>query len=244
MTTELHRTQVNLEGLLEVLGKNLYSSPVVAVRELIQNSHDACVRRRVEAQDKAEERIHLRTFPEKGELHIEDSGAGLTKSEIVDYLATIGSGYTRQLRQQSNSTDMIGYYGLGFLTAYVVSKRVEVYTCSYQDSGRAWKFISSDGQRFSIESAANRPVGSKVVLSLDNDFRELANSEVLLEVLRRYCCLLEIKIYLNDDPEPVNNLQAPWKLEDSQVSALRMRKARLEFAACLKECLNRFAQYR
>jgi len=229
-TSELHRTQVNLDGLLEVLSKNLYSSPVVAVRELIQNSHDACIRRQMESPDSFVARIHLRTDLNKNQLTIEDTGAGLTKQEIIDYLATIGSGYTRQLRNQTQTEEMIGYYGLGFLTTYVVSEKVEVYTCSYQSADLSWKFISNDGKRFAIEKAKARDIGSKVVLTLDDDFSDLAHSDVLLSVLQRYCCLLPIDIFLDDYEEPINHLKAPWKLENEQLSKLRLRKVRLEFA--------------
>lgn len=233
--SELHRTQVNLEGLLEVLGKNLYSSPIVAVRELIQNSHDACIRRRIESGDDFEAKIHLRTFVDKNELHIEDNGAGLSKSEIVQYLATIGSGYTRQLRDQTQSVDMIGYYGLGFLTAYVVASKVEVYTCSYHDPDQSWKFVSNDGQRFSIEKTDDRAIGSKVVLVLADEFQQLANAEILAVVLKRYCSLLQIKIFLNNDKQAINHLLPPWRLQVEQVSALRLRRARLEFASLFEK---------
>jgi molecular chaperone HtpG len=123
--TTLHKTRVDLEGLMKVLGDHLYSTPMVAVRELVQNAHDSCERRRIEAGEDFEARIVVRADPSAKTLTIEDTGAGLTDDEIREYLATVGAGYTRTLRQREQVGDtansLIGYFGLGFLSAFVVS---------------------------------------------------------------------------------------------------------------------------
>jgi molecular chaperone HtpG len=94
-----HTTQVDLGGLMTVLGQHLYSTPVVALRELVQNAHDSLVRRRVEESSwTGEGRIHVQGDLAKGILRITDCGAGLTAQEIHTYLATVGVGYTRTLR--------------------------------------------------------------------------------------------------------------------------------------------------
>jgi HSP90 family molecular chaperone len=77
--------------------------------------------------------IELATDARSGTLSIEDNGAGLTVEEIHRYLATVGAGYTRTLRDQDASSSLIGYFGLGFLSAFVVSEKTDVWTCSYQD---------------------------------------------------------------------------------------------------------------
>ncbi len=229
---EIHKTEVDLNGLFEVLSRNLYSTPVVAVRELVQNSHDACVRRRLETADVFEPEIRIYTRPEKNLLVITDNGAGLTRTEIRDYLATIGSGYTRRMRRQTESAQLIGYYGLGFLTAYVVADKVVVETCSCHEADKTWKFVSTDGQRFTVGiSECSREPGSSVSLHLQQGFSALADVSVLAEVLQRYCCLLPVAIYLNDEPEPVNGLRPPWRYGPAELSPLRLKTLRLEFAA-------------
>ena len=122
---ELRTVQVDFGGLMEVMGKNLYSTPMVAVRELVQNAHDSCTRRRLEA-DEAEYTPRITVRGLGAVLEIEDNGAGLTRQEIFDYLATIGAGYTRKLRAAHASEGLIGAFGLGFLSAYVLSTWVEV----------------------------------------------------------------------------------------------------------------------
>lgn len=119
---EVHATRVDLSGLMTVLGEHLYSTPVVAVRELVQNAHDSCVRRRIEAGPTTDlAKIIVRVDPVAGTLSVEDTGAGLTRDEIIEYLATVGTGYTRKLRETAQADDLIGMFGLGFLSAFVVS---------------------------------------------------------------------------------------------------------------------------
>ncbi|MDJ0940282.1 MAG: ATP-binding protein [Woeseiaceae bacterium] len=228
MSAEIRTTQINLEGLLEVLGKNLYSTPVVVVRELVQNAFDACVRRRIESGWTGVPQVRITVDPDRHTLAIGDNGAGLTRQEIIDFLATIGSGYTRVLRNRTQDENAVGYFGLGFLTAYVVSDNVEFLTRSYIEQADCLRFASAGGQQYTIDSAADRPVGSEVVLHLKDTFHDLADYEFIEQIVRKYCCLLPIDIVLGDSDEPVNRIEVPWRLEDA--SELRIKKASLEFA--------------
>ncbi len=227
--TRLQTTEVNVAGLMEVLGKHLYSTPLVAIRELIQNAHDSCIRRRLEDPAAVEPEIRLRPAAAAGTLTFLDSGAGLTHAEVVRYLATIGSGYTRELRDELEDESLIGYFGLGFLTAYIISQRVTVTTCSYQTPGEAWRFDTQDGQRYGLTPVATQGVGTRVVLHLADDFLDLGDPQILDAVLARYCCLLELPVYLGDSETPVNRAP-PWRLDPADHTELRLRKLRLEFA--------------
>src|SRR5450631_618640 len=124
---EILPVEIHLPGLLKVLGEHLYSGPRVAIRELIQNAHDSCVRRRQEDPASAEEyepHIHVSIDTETHQLIIEDNGSGLTHDEITVFLATVGRGYTRELRerlgnaQREEALDLIGMFGLGLLSAF------------------------------------------------------------------------------------------------------------------------------
>lgn len=227
MQGSINTTQVNLDGLLEVLGKNLYSTPFVALRELIQNAHDACERHRIETGAADTYRIELESDTEQGTLVIRDNGSGLTAEEIREYLATIGSGYTRELRNADNNTTMIGYFGLGFLSAYVVADKVDVYTCSYQTPDQAWSFSTTGGKAYALAPASVRPRGTEVHLQLGADYRHLADADVLHSLLQRYCCLLPLDIHLNGSPSPVNALRAPWQ---QSLSHQRKKQSEFEFA--------------
>lgn len=211
MNEELRTTQVDLAGLMEVLGRNLYSTPEVALRELVQNAHDSCTRRELEDSEPFEAGIWLRTDPSENRLVIEDSGAGLTREEIIEYLATVGRGYTGKLRRQGGPNSLIGAFGLGFLSAYFVSRKVEVRTCSYKQPGEGWLFASTGAERYHLTPWQPDRVGTSVTLHLNEDSRALCGVEHIRRLLRHYCGLLPQPIRV-DDQEPIN-LAAPWRSE-------------------------------
>jgi len=230
MLADIHATKVNLDGLMEVLGRHLYSTPAVVVRELVQNAHDSCERRRLEAGQPFEARIRVRTGHADGCLIIEDSGAGMTRDEIQRYLATVGSGYTRLLRERRPESGAIGFFGLGFLSAYVVSNSVDVWTTSYQEPMRGWHFASNGVARYTVEETAAGEVGTRVVLRLADDFRDLADPRTARDLLTHYCRLLPVPVWLDDDEEPLNGVPPPWRSGDAERSPLALKKAGLDFA--------------
>lgn len=226
---------------MKVLGDHLYSTPMVAVRELVQNAHDSCERRRLEGGAEFDPRIVVIADPTHKTLIIEDTGAGLTDDEIQRYLATVGAGYTRELRaREGESGSLIGYFGLGFLSAFVVAERAEVWTCSYQQPDRAWRFVSRDGQTYTLEPGTSRAVGTRVTLHLREAHLGLANPLAVRRLLARYACLLQHPIHCPLDPgsalregvvgEPVNAEPPPWR-DDRELSPLRRRKLAFEFAS-------------
>jgi molecular chaperone HtpG len=228
--SSLRQTKVDLGGLMKVLGEHLYSSPNVAIRELVQNAHDSCVRRRLESSEPFEPRIVVTTDPAARTLSFEDAGAGLTEDEIERYLATIGSGYTRTLRDQGHE-GLIGYFGLGFLSAFVISERIDVWTCSFQEPEHAWTFSSRSGQSYVVRPAPARPVGTRVTLHLQPRFEELSRAAPVRALLERYCGLLDVPIFCDDaEARPaVNAVPPPWRSSEAEGSPLRRRREALEF---------------
>lgn len=220
---ELHRADVDLDGLFQVLGQNLYSTPEVAIRELVQNAHDSCLRREIE-EGPFPAAISVVGDRATHTVTLTDNGAGLTDDEIRRYLATLGAGYTRLLRASSSDDRLIGAFGLGFLSAYVVSDRVEVVTTSWQTPDRTWRFASRNGQQYSITPEATAPVGTRVILHLRADHYGLADPNRLGRVLERYCCLLPIPV---SAPEVVNAEPPPWR---SGEDGWRLKKRRTAFA--------------
>ncbi|EFB2841017.1 Hsp90xo protein [Escherichia coli H605] len=209
-----YSTEVNLNGLIEVLSKHLYSTPVVAVRELVQNGHDAIVRRRIEQPDAPKDNsIRVVADVAKSTITISDTGAGLTESEIHGFLATVGVGYTRMLRQQDDNTGLIGMFGLGFLSAFVLAKEVTVLTTSWQTPDQSWKYHSTDGQKYTVTPHQSSEPGTQVILTLKEEYSHLASNNLLNRVLSRYCILLHEPVYVGDASEPVNKLQPPWREE-------------------------------
>ena len=228
MISEFHKTKANIVGLIEILGKHLYSTPTVAIRELIQNAYDSCIRRQIESQEPFEPKINIKTNSAEGVLIIEDNGAGLTKEEIINFVATIGSGYTRSLRVNSNNNELIGYFGLGFLTAYSIASRIELTTTSYKQKDKAWKFISTTPERFYINECEAREVGLKITIQLDDKYLDFADEYIMNEIIIHYCCLLKIPVFLNDNL--LERIIPPWEYDDNQLSSIRTNKIGLDFA--------------
>lgn len=228
-------TEVNLNGLIQVLSKNLYSTPIVAVRELVQNGHDAIVRRRIEQADAPKNnRIHVIADVAKSTITISDTGAGLTESEIHGFLATVGVGYTRMLRQKDDDTGLIGMFGLGFLSAFVLAKEVTVLTTSWQTPEQSWKYHSADGLRYTVTPCEAAAVGTQVILALKDEFSHLASNTLLERVLSRYCILLHESVFVGDAAEPVNKLLPPWReIAEEGVTLHRafVQRKNLAFAA-------------
>uniref|UniRef100_UPI0035B2C043 ATP-binding protein n=1 Tax=Chitinimonas sp. TaxID=1934313 RepID=UPI0035B2C043 len=150
--TSLHTAGVDLGGLMTVLGKHLYSTPVVALRELVQNAHDSIVRRRIEQGADFVPVIRVYGDPVNGVVRVVDSGAGLTEDEVHNYLATVGRSGTRRLRETSGSDELIGMFGLGFLSAFVLASKVTVTTTSWRTPNLGWRYQSSNAEQYSVSS--------------------------------------------------------------------------------------------
>lgn len=228
-----YTTQVDLGGLMAVLGRHLYSTPAVAVRELVQNAHDSLCRRRLEDRGwRGEGRIDVQGDPARGVLRIADTGAGLTDHEIHTYLATVGVSYTRALREQTGCGELMGLFGLGFLSAFALAEEVTVTTTSYQRPDQGWLYRSTDGQTYRLVEAPPRPAGTEVVLTLREPFRQLVEPGTLSRVLGKYCALLPEPIHVNRAPEPVNGSPPPWRRlpDDPLDHPVQLRRKRLAFA--------------
>ncbi|GAA1223403.1 ATP-binding protein [Kitasatospora nipponensis] len=228
----LRTTEVDLGGLVSVLATHLYSTPLVALRELVQNAHDSHTRRRLEDPAGAAghaPRITVRGDVARRTVSIEDTGAGLTEPEIHAYLATVGTGYTRLLREVTGNEELIGAFGLGFLSAFSVAEEVTVTTVSHREPQLCHRYRSRGGEQYSVEPAPPRPSpGTVVELTLKPEHGHLADEQALREVLGRYCVLLTVPVHVGDDEEPVNHLLVPWR---EPVPEARQYAARMEFAA-------------
>lgn len=229
MREELRQTEVDLGGLVSVLAAHLYSTPLVALRELVQNAHDSITRRRLEDPAAGTGRIVVRGDEKAGTVAVRDEGAGLTEEEIHAYLATVGTGYTRLLRDVTGSEDLIGAFGLGFLSAFAVADEVTVVTTSHRETDAGHRYHSVGGETYSVIDAPAQSPGTEVTLRLKPDYAYLAAPDTLREVLTRYCALLPIAVHIGDEERPVNDLPIPWRDENAT------RQSEMAFA-------SRFAQ--
>lgn len=226
---------VDLGGLMTVLGRHLYSTPVVALRELVQNAHDSIVRRRIEDPTPfPDPRIIVEGDMQAGVLRVTDTGAGLTEYEVETYLATVGVGYTRKLREETDSDELIGMFGLGFLSAFVLASRVTVTTTSWQEPTRGWRYQSSNGEQYTLAPVAARAVGTVVELELRDIHENVASPGMLRRTLENYCALLKVPVFIGaDSSAPINADVPPWRKPASNVAlhVVQARRQALAFAA-------------
>lgn len=219
---------------MQVLSQHLYSTPMVAIRELVQNAHDAIVRRRLEETEwQQPASIHVDCDPSVPSITITDVGSGLTEEEIHQYLATIGIGYTRGLRQSDDDTGLIGMFGLGFASAFVVADKVTLTTTSWKTPETSYRYRSNNGETYVVEPAPLRPVGTEIELILKKEFVSLANIARLNVVLSRYCALLHEPIFVGQSDHPINDITPPWREQKNTVSLhpSLVQKRHLEFAS-------------
>lgn len=217
MPKKKHEIKINLPGLLRMLGENIYAEPDVAVREMIQNAHDTCIIRGTRDKGFGDPRIDI-SFDRGGQtITIADNGAGMTEEELHKNLATIGESLTRIERDQLREKDareaalLIGQFGIGLLSAFSISSRVEVTTRSYQNgAGCRW---TCDGDiNYTVEPCDKPDPGTRIVLHVLDTKLELLDERRLREAIKKYADFLSIPIYLGSNQ--ANACTPPWEKED------------------------------
>jgi molecular chaperone HtpG len=217
--SERQRFNLHLPGLLKVLAEHLYTSRKVGIRELIQNAHDSCMRRKIEAgEPHYRPRIDVRLDSARRVVTIADNGNGLTEEEIGTYLATIGRGYTRELRERlafdspEEAAALIGQFGLGFLSAFLLAGEVTLWTRSVT-GGSALRWFSTGDEHYDLQPGERDEAGTTVELKVKPSASFILNETALTDAVRTYADFLPIPIHVNNDPTPVNLMAPPWEDE-------------------------------
>jgi molecular chaperone HtpG len=219
--------QIHLPGLLKVLAENLYSTPKVAIRELLQNAHDSCIRRQVEEKDsRFKARIDVFVDANERTITIQDNGSGLTESEVNEYLSTIGRSYTRQLGENlailspEMTEKLIGQFGLGFLSAFLIASEVTLITHSTKPDNPTLQWHSTGDIHYAVNVADEEaPVGTRVILKIKPSASFLLNAHILIETVQHYADFLPIPIHVDRSSLHVNTMTPPWEALDPQLAS-------------------------
>lgn len=195
------------DGLINLLATHLYGEKYIFIRELIQNGHDAILRRR-HLQPGFEGRIDIRCDPSRSTIEFTDDGIGMDERSLVDYLSTIGKGETRAVKEQIEG--LIGGFGLGFLSAFVVADRVEVLTRKLGDSS-GWLWVNTGSRRYEIAPSHAATTGTKVTIFVKASAAGLLEEREVEDVVRQLADMLRTPIYLNDRDVPINRGGMPWE---------------------------------
>ncbi|KAL2298774.1 hypothetical protein Nmel_014372 [Mimus melanotis] len=197
----------------------------VFIRELISNGSDALekLRHRLMAEGKAlpELEIHLQTDSKKGTITIQDTGIGMTQEELVSNLGTIArsgsKAFLEALQSQAEaSSKIIGQFGVGFYSAFMVADKVEVFSQSAEAGSPGYHWSSDGSGMFEIAEASGVRAGTKIIIHLKEDCKEFANEDRVKEVVTKYSNFISFPLYLNG--RRINTLQALWMLDPKDIS--------------------------
>lgn len=211
--------QIQLEGLIQLLAQNLYADPDVFLREMIQNAHDSITRRAELSAERGDReppppRITIEVDRQAQEIRIADNGCGLTDEEIDSFLSTIGRSGTNELRQRivaadrNRTVELIGQFGIGLLSAFIVADRVSVLTKSTGHEALHWE--SFGGRNYSVRPGRRDYVGTTVTLHVAPEHTRYLDSIRIKQIIRTYADFIGVPVYVNDDAEPANSVSAPW----------------------------------
>jgi molecular chaperone HtpG len=215
---------INVPGIIRTLGESLYSDPNVSVRELIQNANDTCIVRQAEEGTNAPPlEIHIRYDPYKRILVVEDNGTGMTAEEVKKFLTVIGSSHTDEVRRhleemgESNMAErLIGRFGLGLLSAFIIGEKIEFVTRSYKEGAEAIWWECAGEQEYQMGLGNKATPGTIVTVSIKPKHVGMLKEDKLTELIHLFADLLTVPIYLDPIPRPVNVMSAPWHREATE----------------------------
>ena len=193
---------VTTENIFPVIKKFLYSDHEIFLREMVSNAVDATQKLKTlkeQGEFKGELgdlTVHIALDTDKGTITISDRGIGMTEEEIDKYINQIAfSGVNDFLEKyKDNANNIIGHFGLGFYSSFMVSKKVEIITKSYKDDAKAVKWSCDGSPAYEIDDAEKEDRGSDIILYIDDDCKEFLEKSKIQELLTKYCKFMAVPI--------------------------------------------------
>ena len=206
---------IDSENIFPIIKKWVYSDHDIFVRELVSNGCDAITKLKkldmmgeYELPEDYKPKIEVIVNPEEKTMKFIDNGLGMTAEEVEEYITQIAfSGATQFLEKYKDKTtddEMIGHFGLGFYSAFMVADEVQIDTLSYKEGAKPVHWASQGGTEDEMQEGNKTTVGSEITLFLNEDSLEFANEYRAREVLERYCSFMPVEIFLskaNAEPE-------------------------------------------
>lgn len=222
---------VTTENIFPVIKKFLYSDHEIFLREMVSNAVDATQKLKTLAErgdfkgELGDLTVRISLDTEKGTLTISDRGIGMTEEEINKYINQIAfSGVTDFLdKYKDNANAIIGHFGLGFYSSFMVSKKVDIITRSYKEGAKAVKWSCDGSPEFEIENVEKTDRGSDIVLHIDDDCKEFLEKQKIEELLNKYCKFMAVPVAFGkktewkdgkqqetDEDNIINNVEPLW----------------------------------
>ena len=226
---EVYEYQAEMQKLLEILVHSLYTEREIFLRELVSNASDALSKVQLtnlteeKVLDKDEElQIKISFDEDKSKIVIEDSGCGMSKDELVENLGTIANSGTLKFLQQSqaekkSAENLIGQFGVGFYSVFMVAERVELITRSWQSDAQAWQWTSEGGGQYELSPVDYNHRGTQITVFLKEDAKEFCSEWRLESIIKKYSNYLPFPVKLKD--KTINQVKAIWTQSKSEVKA-------------------------
>ena len=215
MTNEQGNLAINSENIFPIIKKWLYSDHDIFIREVVSNACDAITKLKkldlmseASLPDDYKAKIEVEVNPEDKTITFTDNGLGMTADEVKEYINQIAfsgaADFLEKYKDKANEEQIIGHFGLGFYSVFMVADSAEIHTLSYKEGSEAVHWESDGGLTFEMGPSEKDTVGTRIILHLNEDSYEFANEYRVREVLDKYCSFMPVEIFLtkaNAEPE-------------------------------------------
>jgi molecular chaperone HtpG len=224
---EKHEFQAEVKQLLDIVIHSLYTNNEIFIRELVSNASDALEKLRYIQltekdiyDDNLPLEISVTTDQKANTITIKDFGVGMTRKELIENLGTIAHSGSRAFLQAVKeggqvSENLIGQFGVGFYSVFIVAKSVKVYTHHWTKDSEHLLWTSDGSGSYQIETVEGQRRGCKIVIELKEDCKEFSETDRIKQVLTRYSSFVQFPIKLNG--EQVNTVQAVWMRNKNEI---------------------------
>lgn len=223
--------QAEINKMLGIVINSLYSEKYIFLRELISNASDACDKLRYLsltkpdiAKDNGELKIVITPNEKDDTLTIADNGIGMNRDDLINHLGTIAKSgtadFVANMKENGNSAELIGQFGVGFYSAFMVAQKVEILTRKAGEE-KAWKWVSNGVDGFEIEEAEKQTIGTEIKLYLKEDEKNYVDTIYLRHLIRTYSDHINYPIVLNlgeAGEEKVNSASALWSKNKAEIT--------------------------
>ncbi|MDQ8206119.1 molecular chaperone HtpG [Coraliomargarita sp. SDUM461003] len=233
MTTkapERHEFQAEVKQVLDIVVHSLYTDKEIFVRELVSNASDATekLRHNQVAEKDADIfdadldlEIQVSSDEEAGEITIRDFGIGMTRDELIENLGTIAhsgsKAFLNALKESGERNDnLIGQFGVGFYSVFMVADSVKVYTRSWKKEGECYCWSSDGSGAYEIEEVEGERRGTRIVISLKDEYKDFAKKDRIEEIIKKYSAFVQFPVKV--DGEKLNTIGAIWLKSKSDVT--------------------------
>ncbi|GMQ57624.1 molecular chaperone HtpG [Vallitalea sediminicola] len=209
MSTEKGNLSIHSENIFPIIKKWLYSDHDIFVRELISNGCDAITKLKklnamgeMSLSENTEFKIEVIVDDKEKTLTFIDNGIGMTDEEVKQYINQIAfSGaedFLNKYKDKANEDQIIGHFGLGFYSAFMVAENVTIDTLSYKEGSKAVRWVSDGGNEYEMSDSDKTERGTKITLSIGDEGKDFLNEYTVRSTIQKYCSLMPIEIYLTN----------------------------------------------